>query len=84
MYRAMVNAHALGMVLRPADIPKQKLAIYPFEIHDSLPIMFEYVPELPQKVVHEEHAKDINNLYMQKQGADIQEPPKMHWFGNPV
>ena len=84
MYRAMVNAHALNMVLRPVDIPEEKLAVYPFEIHDSIPIIFDYVPEIRQEVVYEDHTRDINELYIRKQGTDIQKPPAMYWMGNPV
>ena len=84
MFRAIINAHALNMVLRAVDIPREKLAVYPYEVHENIPIMIKYVPNIQQEVVREDHARDINNLYILRKGADIQKPPNTYWLGNPI
>ena len=83
-YRLFLNSHALAQVIRPVYIADTNLAIYPFEILYSLPRPIEFVPTDRRKVNLEKYEKDINKVYEQVYGADIQEPPKMHWLGNPV
>ena len=83
-YRQVLNTHALLQVLRPICIPNVNLATYPFEILYSLPQPLVFVPQTRQDVKRERREKDINNVYMETYGFDIEKPPKYHWLGNPV
>ena len=83
-YRFMLNTHALMQVNRPIYIPNTNLAIYPHEIMYSLPQPVVFVPQDRREITREKYEKDINKVYEQVYGADIQKPPKMYWLGNPV
>ena len=84
-YRKVLNAHALNMVIRPVDIPRPKLAVFPQEHLQPFEQPFRFVPAHRQEVKHEDYKADIDKHYEQRPDLPKpQKPPKTYWLGYPV